>query len=133
VPDKPQPAPRHRPDRGRAVLPGLAIAAVVLAVPLLAMGFSELRKQPGVDHVALQFAAGREAACRVIQPGAAGCPVPAGEVARYAAAVRADFYLVAGYMLAGLGVFGLGALFLYGSGGAGRPLVPRWGPAGRGG
>lgn len=79
--------PRYRPDRGRPVLTGLAIADVVLAVPLLAKGFSELREQPGVDHVALQFAGGREAACRVIQPGATGCPVSEAEVERYAAAV----------------------------------------------
>jgi hypothetical protein len=73
--------------------------------------------------VALQFAGGQEAACRVIQPGASGCPAPEAEVERYAAAVRADWYLVAGYVLAGLGVFGLGALFLYGTG---ARRVVRW-------
>ena len=96
---------------------------ILLAVPLLAQGYRELRSHDGVDHVALQFAGGREAACRVIQPGATGCPVPEAEVERYAAAVRADRYLVAGYVLAGLGVFGLGGLFLYGSG---AQRVARW-------
>ena len=110
-------------DRRRALLTGLAVAAVVLAVPLLAQGYRELRAREGVDHVALQFAGGREAACRVVQPGAAGCPVPDSQAERYEAAVRADWYLVAGYVLAGLGVFGLGALFLYGSG---AQRVARW-------
>ena len=91
--------------------------------PLLAQGYRELRRHQGVDQVALAFAGGREAACRVVQPGAAGCPVPAAEVERYASAVRADWYLVAGYVLAGLGVFGLGGLFLYGSG---ARRVARW-------
>ncbi|HEX3212512.1 MAG TPA: hypothetical protein VH016_08075, partial [Actinomycetota bacterium] len=116
-------APERRPDRIRAVQAWLAVAAVVLAVPLLAQGYRELRSHEGVDQVALQFAGGREAACRVIQPGATGCPVPEAEVERYAAAVRADWYLVAGYVLAGLGVFGLGGLFLYGSG---AQRVARW-------
>src|SRR5829696_2597422 len=123
MPTDPQPAPRRRRDRRRAVLTGLAVAAVVLALPLLAKGYQELRAHEGVDQVALQFAGGREAACRVIQPGAAGCPVPGAEVERYAAAVRADWYLVAGYVLAGLGVVGLGGLFLYGSG---AQRVARW-------
>jgi hypothetical protein len=56
---------------------GLAVVELVLAVPPLAQGYRELRRRQGVDQVALQFAGGREAACRVIQPGAAGCPVPA--------------------------------------------------------
>lgn len=116
-------APERRRDRVRAVLTVLAVAAIVVAVPLLAQGYRELPSREGVDHVALQFAGSREAACRVIQPGAAGCPVPEAEVERYAAAVRADWYLVAGYVLAGLGVFGLGALFLYGSG---AQRVARW-------
>ena len=116
-------SPEGRRDRDRAVLTWLAVAAVVLAVPLLAQGYRELRGNEGVDQVALQFAGGREAACRVIQPGATGCPVPEAEVERYAAAVRADWYLVAGYVLAGLGVFGLGGLFLYGSG---AQRVARW-------
>src|SRR5918994_588585 len=116
-------APERRRDRVRALLTGLAVAAVVLAVPLLAQGYRELRGHEGVDHVALQFAGGREAACRVVQPGATGCPVPEAEAERYAAAVRADWYLVAGYVLAGLGVFGLGGLFLYGSG---AQRVARW-------
>jgi hypothetical protein len=105
-------APERRRDRVRAVLTWLAVVAVVVAVPLLVQGYRELRRQEGVDHVALQLAGGRAAACRVIQAGASGCPVPQAEVERYAAAVRADWYLVAGYVLAGLGVFGLGALFL---------------------
>lgn len=116
-------APERRRDRVRAVLTWLAVAAIVAAVPLLAQGYRELRSQEGVDHVALQFAGGRQAACRVIQPGASGCPVPETEVERYAAAVRADWYLVAGYVLAGLGAFGLGALFLYGTG---AQRVARW-------
>jgi hypothetical protein len=119
----PQPADRRRRDRRRAVATGLAVAAVVLALPLLAKGYGELRGHRGVDQVALLFAGGREAACRVVQPGAAGCPVPGAEAERYASAVRADWYLVAGYVLAGLGVFGLGALFLYGSG---ARRVARW-------
>src|SRR5215203_1357503 len=113
MPADPQPAPRRRRDRRRAVLTGLAVAAVVLALPLLAKGYQELRAHEGVDQVALQFAGGREAACQVA--GAAA--------GRYASAVRADWYLVAGYVLAGLGVFGLGALFLYGSG---ARRVARW-------
>jgi hypothetical protein len=121
--DDPRPSPERRRDRRRAWVTGLAVVALVVAVPLLAQGYRELRRHQGVDQVALQFAGGREAACRVIQPGAAGCPVPAAEVERYAAAVRADWYLVAGYVLAGLGVFGLGGLFLYGSG---ARRVARW-------
>ena len=116
-------APERRRDRARAVLTGLAVAAIVVALPLLAQGYRELRNQEGVDHVALQFAGGREAACRVIQRGASGCPVPEAEVERYAAAVGADWYLVTGYVLAGLGLFGLGSLFLYGSG---AQRVARW-------
>jgi Patatin-like phospholipase len=127
---------------GRAALTVLAVLAVVVAAPLLAQGFRELAGREGadrvvllsrgygepagravVDQVALQFAGGREAACRVVQPGAAGCPVPAAAVAPYEAAVRADWWLVAGYVLAGTGVFGLGALFLYGSG---ARRVARW-------
>ena len=115
MPDATTPSPERR-DRRRALATGLAVVALVLAVPLLAQGYRELRRHQGVDQVALQFAGGREAACQVIQPGAAGCPVPAAEVERYTSAVRADWYLVAGYVLAGLGVFGLGGLFLYGSG-----------------
>ena len=123
MPDDPQPSPERRRDRRRAWVTGLAVVALVGAVPLLTQGYRELRRHQGVDQVALAFAGGREAACRVVQPGAAGCPVPAAEVERYASAVRADWYLVAGYVLAGLGVFGLGGLFLYGSG---ARRVARW-------
>jgi hypothetical protein len=122
MPDDITPSPERRARR-RALATGLAVVALVLAVPLLAQGYRELRRHQGVDQVALQFAGGREAACRVIQPGAAGCPVPAAEVERYTSAVRADWYLVAGYVLAGLGVFGLGGLFLYGSG---AERIARW-------
>ncbi len=122
MPDDITPSPERR-DRRRALATGLAVVALVLAVPLLAQGYRELRRHQGVDQVALQFAGGREAACQVIQPGAAGCPVPAAEVERYTSAVRADWYLVAGYVLAGLGVFGLGGLFLYGSG---AQRIARW-------
>jgi hypothetical protein len=80
--DDPQPSPERRRDRRRAWVTGLAVVALVVAVPLLAQGYRELRRHQGVDQVALQFAGGREAACRVIQPGAAGCPVPAAEVER---------------------------------------------------
>ena len=38
-------------------------------------------------------------------------------------ALRSDWLLIAGYVLAGVGVFGLGALFLYGSG---ARRVARW-------
>src|SRR5829696_2835494 len=123
MPDDVPPSPERRRDRRRAVVTGLAVVALVVAVPLLAQGYRELRRHQGVDQVALAFAGGREAACRVVQPGAAGCPAPAAEVERYASAVRADWYLVAGYVLAGLGVFGLGGLFLYGSG---ARRVARW-------
>ena len=82
MPEDPQPAPERRRDRRRALVPGLAVAALVRAVPLLAQGYRELRRDQGVDQVALQFAGGREAACRVVQPGAAGCPVPAAEAER---------------------------------------------------
>ena len=102
MPADPQPAPQRRRDRRGAVLTALAVAAVVLALPLLAKGYQELRRHEGVDQVALGLAGGREAACRVVQPGAAGCPVPGAAAERYASAVRADWYLVAGYVLAGL-------------------------------
>jgi hypothetical protein len=113
----------RRRHRVRAALTVLAVLAVVAGAPLLAQGYRELRDQEGVRRVALQFAGGRDAACAVVRPGAAGCPVPDAAVARYRAAVRADWYLVAGYVLAGAGVFGLGALFLYGSG---ARRVSRW-------
>jgi len=105
------------------VLAGLALLAVVAAVPPLAVGVAELRDHRDVRRVALQFAGGRDAACRVIQPGAAGCPAPEAAVRRYQSAVRADGWLLAGLVVAGLGVFGLGALFLYGSG---ARRVARW-------
>jgi hypothetical protein len=101
----------------------LAVLAVVVGAPLLAQGYRELRGTEDVRRVALQFAGGRDAACAVVQPGAAGCPVPDAAVARYRSAVEADWYLVAGYVLAGAGVFGLGALFLYGSG---ARRISRW-------
>jgi hypothetical protein len=100
--------------RVRAALTVLAVQAVVAGAPLLARGYRELRDQEGVRRVGLQFAGGRDAACAVVQPGAAGCPVPDAAVARYRSAVRADWYLVAGCVLAGAGVFGLGALFCTG-------------------
>jgi hypothetical protein len=96
---------------------------VAAAVPLLAVGVVELRDHRDVHRVALQFAGGREAACRVVQPGAAGCPVAADAVTRYRSAVRADGWLLAGLVAAGLGVFGCCALFLYGSG---ARRVARW-------
>ena len=49
--------------------------------------------------------------------------MPDAAVERYRSAVQADWYLVAGYVLVGAGVFGLGALFLYGSG---ARRVTRW-------
>jgi hypothetical protein len=114
---------RRRRHRVRAALTVLAVLAVVAGAPLLAQGYRELRDQEGVRQVALQLAGGRDAACAVVQPGAAGCPVPDAAVAPYRSAVEADWYLVAGYVLAGAGVFGLGALFLYGSG---ARRVSRW-------
>jgi hypothetical protein len=101
----------------------LAVLALVAAVPLLWLGVRELREHTGVRQIALQLAGSREAACRVVQPDADGCPVPAGAVRRYRAAVEGDGWLVAGYVLAGLGVFGLSAQFLYGSG---ARRVARW-------
>jgi hypothetical protein len=128
----------RRWHRVRAALTVLAVLAVVAGLPLLAQGYRELRGRKDVRQVEFQFAGTRDAACKVVQPGAAGCPVPDAAVERYRSAVRADWYLVAGYILAGAGVFGLGALFLYGSGAkrvtrwclggvalAGRPTPPR--------
>ncbi|HKQ01791.1 MAG TPA: hypothetical protein VJ735_15825, partial [Actinomycetes bacterium] len=70
MPEDPPPAPERRRDRRRALVTGLAVVALVVAVPLLVQGYRELRRDQGVDQVALQFAGGREAACRVVQPGA---------------------------------------------------------------
>jgi hypothetical protein len=95
----------------------------VAAVPLLWVGVRELADRPAVHQVALQLAGGREAACRVLQPGAPGCPVAGDAVRRYRSAVQADGFLLAGWVLAGLGVFGLSALFLSGSG---ARRVARW-------
>ena len=86
------PAPRP----GAAVLTALAVLALVAAVPLLWLGVRELREHQGVHQIALQLAGSREAACRVIQPDAAGCPVPADAVRRYRSAVQGDGWLVAG-------------------------------------
>jgi hypothetical protein len=67
-----------------------------------------------VDHrdahqIPLQLAGSRAAACRVIQPGAAGCPVPADAVRRYRSAVQGDGWLVAGYLPAGDTAFAVAA------------------------
>jgi hypothetical protein len=121
--DSPAAPGRRRPDRGRALGTALAALAVVAAVPLLWVGVRELADRPDVDQVALQLAGGREAACRVLQPGAPGCPVAGDAVRRYRSAVQADGFLLAGWVLAGLGVFGLSALFLSGSG---ARRVARW-------
>jgi hypothetical protein len=101
----------------------LAVLALVAAVPLLWVAVDELAGHREARQIPLQLAGGREAACRVIQPDAAGCPVPEAAVARYRSAVQGDGWLVVGYVLAGLGVFGLCARFLYGSG---ARRVARW-------
>ena len=111
------------PPRKPALPTALAVLALVAAVPLLWVAWVELRDHPDVHQIPLQLAGSRAAACRVIQPGAAGCPVPEAAVARYRSAVRGDGWLVAGYVLAGLGVFGLCARLLYGSG---ARRVARW-------
>jgi hypothetical protein len=113
----------RRWHRVRAALTVLALRAVVVGAPLLAQAYRELRDREDVQQVDFQFAGTRDAACTVIRPGAAGCPAPDAAVERYRSAVRADWYLVAGYVLVGAGVFGLGALFLYGSG---TRRVSRW-------
>ena len=110
-------------DRRRAVVTALAVVALVAAVPLLYLGARDLVERPEVDQVALQLAGGRETACRVLEPGAAGCPVAEAVVRRARSAVATDGALVAGYILAGLGMFGLGTLFLHGSG---ARRVARW-------
>jgi hypothetical protein len=120
MPTDSAPAQRRR-GPSRVVLTVLALLGVLAAVPLLGVGVAELRDHREVHRVALQFAGGREAACRVVQPGVAGCPVPGDAVARYRSAVRADGWLLAGLVAAGLGVFGCCALFLYGSGASGSP------------
>jgi hypothetical protein len=112
-------APTRRPAR----LTTLAVLALIAAVPLLGVAVGELLDHRDVRQIPLQLAGSREAACRVIQPDAAGCPVPEAAVRRYRSAVRGDGWLVAGYVLAGLGVFGLCARFLYGSG---ARRVARW-------
>ena len=119
----PTDAPSPPPRRGPAVATFLARLALVAAVPLLWVAAGELADHRDVRQIPLQLAGGQEAACRVIQPGAAGCPVPEDAVRRYRSAVQGDGWLVAGYVLAGLGVFGLCARFLYGSG---ARRVARW-------
>ena len=109
--------------QGPALPTVLAVLALVAAVPLLWVAWGELSDHRDVHQIPLQLAGSRAAACRVIQPGAAGCPVPETAVARYRSAVRGDGWLVAGYVLAGLGVFGLCARLLYGSG---ARRVARW-------
>jgi len=116
-------------DRRRALGTALAVLAVVAAVPLW-VGERELADRPDVDQVALQLAGGRQAACRVLQPGAPGCPVAGDAVRRYRSAVQADGFQLAGWVLAGLGVFGLSALFPSGSG---ARRVARWCLGGNGG
>ena len=120
--DSPASPERRRRDRRRAQGTALAVLALVAAVPLLWVGVRELADRPDVDQVALQLAGGREAACRVLQPGS-GCPVAEAAVRRYRSAVQADGYLLAGWVLAGLGVFGLSVLFLSGSG---AKRIARW-------
>src|SRR5215216_1966103 len=111
------------PSRGPVLPTALAVLALVAAVPLLWVAVGELRGHRDVGQIALQLAGSRAAACRVIQPDAAGCPVPEAAVGRYRSAVRADGWLVGGYVLAGLGVFGLCARLLFGSG---ARRVARW-------
>src|SRR5919107_4116835 len=113
------PAPSRRP----ALPTALAVLALATAVPLLWLAVGALRDHREVRQIPLQLAGSRAAACRVIQPDAAGCPVPEAAVGRYRSAVRGDGWLVAGYVLAGLGVFGLCARLLYGSG---ARRVARW-------
>ena len=79
----------------------LAVLALVAAVPLLWVAVGELVDHRDVRQVPLQLDGSREA----------GCPVPADAVRRYRSAVAADGWLVAGYVLAGLGVL-VGAGFL---------------------
>ena len=111
------------PSRGPALPTALAVLALVAAVPLLWVAVGELRDHRDARQIPLQLAGSRAAACRVVQPDAAGCPVPGAAVGRYRSAVRGDGWLVAGYVLAGLGVFGLCARLLYGSG---ARRVARW-------
>jgi hypothetical protein len=111
--------PAGKPAR----LTALAVLALLVAVPLLWVAVAALLDHRDERQIPLQLAGSREAACRVIQPGAAGCPAPEDAVGRYRSAVRGDGWLVAGYVLAGLGVFGLCARFLYGSG---ARRVARW-------
>jgi hypothetical protein len=111
------------PSRGPALPTALAVLALVVAVPLLWVAVGELRDHRDARQIPLQLAGSRAAACRIIQPDAAGCPVPEAAAGRYRSAVRGDGWLVAGYVLAGLGVFGLCARLLYGSG---ARRVARW-------
>jgi hypothetical protein len=110
-------APTRRPAR----LTTLAVLALIAAVPLLGVAVGELLDHRGGRQIPLQLAGSREAACQVIQPDAAGCQVPEAAVRRYRSAVRGDGWLVAGYVLAGLGVFGLCARFCTGRGPGGSP------------
>jgi hypothetical protein len=109
--------------RGAALRTTLAVLALVAAVPLLWLGIQALLDHRDEHQIPLQLAGSRQAACQVVQPDAAGCPVPEAAVGGYRSAVQGDGWLVAGYVLAGLGVFGLCARFLYGSG---ARRVARW-------
>jgi hypothetical protein len=64
--------PAGKPAR----LTALAVLALLVAVPLLWVAGAALLDHRDERQIPLQLAGSREAACRVIQPGAAGCPAP---------------------------------------------------------
>lgn len=109
----------------QVVLVPLAVLAVLALAGLLGSAWSRERGNLPLDReVQLEFAGGHSDVCRQLYPDRRrGCPANSGEVRRYVSAVQADWYLIAGYTLLLAGVFGLGALYLSGSG---ARRVARW-------
>jgi len=107
------------------VLALLTILAILALTGLLGSVWSKERGDLSAKReVEFQFADGHSGACRLIYPDhRRGCPAKSSEVRRYVSAVQADWYLVAGYTLLLAGVFGVGALYLSGSG---ARRVARW-------